>query len=317
MRKIKNNKSFILIMALILVMGILSGCGDTTDSADSANSDAVADSDEDALAEENTDDSDEAGSSGSDITFESLEVVNNDECAITITGIDPDDLWGYSLEVTLENKSADKTYMFAVDYGCINGVYCDPYYAEEVAAGKKSNSTISFTLSDLEEQGIDDVTDIELKFSVYDSDDWEADDVAEETVHVYPYGEENAVAYEREEQSSDVVLIDNDNVKVTLIGYEEETEYSEYLVNVYLENKTDTTVMFSVDEASINGYMEDPFWAMSVPAGKTAFASIEWFWSTLEEDGITSVEEIEMLFKAYDDETYSNNYAEETVTLNP
>lgn len=317
----KNKKPFykrpwFIILVVIVVIGIIASAGGGSDSTDKTTNTAQ-NTDTNETSSDNSDTSDEEGSSSGEITFDSLEVVNNDECAITITGIDPDDLWGYALDVTLENKSSDKTYMYAVSYGCINGVYCDPYYAEEVAAGKKSNSSISFSLSDLEEQGVGDVTDIELSIRVYDSDDWTADNVAEEIVHIYPYGEENAVTYIREEQASDIVLIDNDDVKVTLIGYEEETDCSEYAVNIYLENKTDTSVMFSVDDASVNGYMEDPFWAKSVPAGKTAFASIAWYWSTLEEDGITSVEEIEMLFKAYDDETYSKDYAEETIILNP
>ncbi len=52
-------------------------------------------------------------------------------------------------------------------------------------------------------------TDIELTFKVYDSNDWSADPVGKETIHVYPYGEENAVAFVREAQATDNVIIDN------------------------------------------------------------------------------------------------------------
>ena len=44
---------------------------------------------------------------------------------------------------------------------------------------------------------------------MYDSNDWSADPVGKETIHVYPYGEENAVAFVREAQATDNVIIDN------------------------------------------------------------------------------------------------------------
>ena len=76
--------------------------------------------------------------------------------------------------------------------------------------------------------------------------------------------------------------------------------------------------MFSVDEASVNGYMADPFYANSVSAGKCAFSSMSWSDTTLEENGITEVEEIEMLFRAYDADNWTgDDFANQTITLNP
>lgn len=99
--------------------------------------------------------------------------------------------------------------MFSVESASINGVQCDPMFASEVAAGKKANEEINFSTDTLEENGIVEYTDIELTFKVYDSNDWSADPVGKETIHVYPYGEENAVAFVREAQATDNVIIDN------------------------------------------------------------------------------------------------------------
>ena len=82
-------------------------------------------------------------------------------------------------------------------------------------------------------------------------------------------------------------------------GYEDDEIWG-YTANLFLLNKTDKTVMFSVDDASVNGFMADPFYATSVSAGKCAFSSMAWSDTTLEENGITEVEEIEVLFRAYD-----------------
>ena len=102
--------------------------------------------------------------------------VDNAECVIKISDIDPDNIWGFTLEAQLENKSTEKTYMFSVESAAINGVHSDPVFASEVAPGKKSNEEISFPTDELEVNGVGDYTDIELTFFVYDSNDWSACD---------------------------------------------------------------------------------------------------------------------------------------------
>lgn len=250
-------------------------------------------------------------------SFQELTVVDNASCTIKITGIDPDNMWGYTLKAYLENKSADKTYMFSVVSASINGVKADPFFATEVAAGKKSNETITFSDGYLNETNIGKVTDIELEFRVYDSNDWMAEPVAETSVHVYPYGEENATLYTREIQDTDTVIVDNDFVTAVVTDYENDDIWG-YTVNLFLVNKTDTSVMFSVDEASVNGYMADPFFATSVGANKCAFSSMSWSDDTLEANGISDVESIEFVLRVYREEDWTaDDLVNEKITLNP
>lgn len=252
-----------------------------------------------------------------EISFTELVVVDNAECLIKITGIEPDNMFGFTLKAQLENKSADKTYMFSVVNAAINGVECDPFFASEVAAEKKSNERISFSNDQFKGSDIGNYTDIEITFRVYDSNDWGANDVARETVHVYPYGEDKAEKFVREAQASDNVIIDNEYVTVVVTGYNDDNIWG-YTVNMFLINKTDTDVMFSIDEASVNGYMADPFYATTVSANKCKFSSVSWSNSTLEENDITDIEEIEFKFRIYNKNDWSgNNYANETITLNP
>lgn len=269
--------------------------------------------DEERTADVKADKKEDAG----EISFTEITVVDNDECVIKITGIDPDNMWGFTLNAQCENKSADKTYMFCVDSAAINGVQCDPFFAAEIAAGKKSNDDISFSGDELEENNIGEYTDIELTFRVYDSNDWEADPVALETVHVYPYGEDKAVKFIRESQDSDTIIIDNEYVTAIVTGYEED-DILGYSVNLFLINKTDKNVMFSADEVSVNGFMADPFYATCVSAGNCKFSSMSWSDTTFEENNITDVEEIELKLRVYDEDDWSSDdFANETVTLNP
>ena len=256
-----------------------------------------------------------------EISFEELTVVDNDECSLVIKSLNPDGFWGYTLDVELENKSAEKNYMFSVVSSSVNGVEASAIFASKVAPGKKSIDDLSFTDSTLKENGIDRFTDIEITFRVYDSDDWLADEAARETVHIYPYGEENAVRFEREALDSDIVLADNDYVTVTVTGIAVDDIWG-YGPEVYLVNKTDTETMFSLSDSSVNGYMSDPFWAKSVSPGKCAFSKINWSKSSLEELGITDpeneIEALEFTLKAYNTENYREDpYFEEVIVLEP
>lgn len=307
------------IAALLLVFTVLlslAACGEKTTNNDSGTIVTITSNNADqttASQEEPTKDE----KAENEITFTEMVAIDNEECTIKITGIEPDNLWGYTIKALLENKSADKTYMFSVETAAINGVQCDPFFAAEVAAGKKSNEDICFIGNELKENGITEYTDIELTFRVYDSNDWTADAVAKDTIHIYPYGEDKVVNYVRETQASDNVIIDNDYVTVIVTGYEEDELWG-YTVNLFLVNKTDKNVMFSVNEASVNGFMADPFYATFVSAGKCAFSSMSWSDTTFAENDITKVETIEFKFRAYDkDNWFGGDFANETITLNP
>lgn len=113
------------------------------------------------------------------------------------------------------------------------------------------------------------------------------------------------------------MVVDNDSATVIVTGYSEDSIWG-YTVNLYLINKTDKELTYSVDEASVNGFMADPFWASSVSAGKVAFASMSWSTSDFEENDITTVEEIEMKLRIYNSDDWSaDDIFNETVTLNP
>ena len=64
--------------------------------------------------------------------------------------------------------------------------------------------------------------------------------------------------------------------------------------------------------------MCDPYFATSVLPGKSKFSSIDWSDSSFEDNDITSVEDIEFTFRAYNSDDWSAaDVANETITLNP
>ncbi len=326
----------VVLICLIFALSLTACSGTSSDtpvvsdnndiSADAPNTSDTADAepaDTDIATEDNTETGDNNNdvAEGSDdtavISFVPVTAVDNEQCSITITDIDPDNMWGYTLKATFENKSSDKNYMFSVYSAHINGVYCDPFFASEVAPGKKSVEEISFSTDTLEENGIVDFTDIEITFHVSDYDDWTADLIADETVHVYPYGEDKATTFVREPQATDTILADNEYVTVIITDYYNDDIWG-YTANMFIVNKTDKELMVSVENASVNGYMADPFFADSVMPGKCTFTSMSWSTDTFAEIGVTDVEEIEFTLVVYDwNDWMSDRFVNETIILNP
>lgn len=145
--------------------------------------------------------------------FQEQTIVDNEYCTVILKGTDDEDgMWGYSWKVYLENKTADKTLMFGMNNTSVNGVMVDPLWAATVVPGKKSNETISWLSTSLEKNNIkaDDITQVSFTLNVYDKDDLAADKFVDEEFTIYPKGEENASTVEREAQSTDIVLFDND-----------------------------------------------------------------------------------------------------------
>lgn len=115
----------------------------------------------------------------------------------------------------------------------------------------------------------------------------------------------------------EVTLVDDENCTVIIKGYDEDALLG-YGVNVFLENKTDKELMFSVSEVSVNGYMCDPFWATTVSAGKKANEQITFFKSDLEANGIDDVEEITFTLNIYDNADWLAEYlVKESFTVTP
>lgn len=250
------------------------------------------------------------------IAFEETVIVDDENCTFTITAIKNDSIWGYTLKAFLENKT-DKELMFSLRNVSVNGFMCDPFWATSITAGMKANEDISFNSEDFKKNGITKVTDIEFTLDVYDNNDWAADHLVTDTFSIYPMGEVEVETFVREAQEGDIVLFDDENCTMIATGFDPDGIWG-YTMNVYLENKTDKTLTFSIDEASVNGFMCDPYWAETVAPGKRSNTAVSWMGSDFEANGITEVESLTLPVRVYDSNNWmADDIVSETFTVNP
>lgn len=248
--------------------------------------------------------------------FQEAVLVDSDDLLFKITAVTDDPIWGYTLKAHMENRT-DKDLMFSLDAVSVNGFMCDPFFAATVTAGMKANKDISFSKDDFRAIGIKTVTDVTFTLKVYDSQDITDDPVLEEEFIIYPMGKENAREYPRQQQKGDIVLFENEDCVMIVTGFETGSIWG-FQAQVYLMNKTDNTLMFSVGDAAINGFMCDPFFAQSVAPGKQCVTEISWTKDSLEENGIKTVENITLPIRVYDTENWLEDaIVNETFSITP
>lgn len=96
------------------------------------------------------------------------------------------------------------------------------------------------------------------------------------------------------------VLINNESVTFKVTDAPEKDEIWGQLIDVYLENKTDKTLMYSLENVSVNGYMVNVLFATEVTGGKKENTSITIFSDDLDKNKIDKIETITFTLRIYD-----------------
>lgn len=99
------------------------------------------------------------------------ELYNQDGVRIIGQYVDENSFWGTAVLLYIENTSGQNVGI-SCDNMSINGFMVTPFFSSTVYDGKKSYDDITIFSSDLEENNIDSVEDIELNFHIYDSDSY-------------------------------------------------------------------------------------------------------------------------------------------------
>ena len=150
--------------------------GTTLSEAQLPDNESVQDSDQEAVVPPAKDDITNpfgAATSGALPSIEKTVLLDKDGILVTATGLTEEEWMGPEISVLIENNTDRPITVQALDVS-INGIMVSPLFFCDVAAGKKSNETIDFYQTDLDNMGISTIQSIELKLEALDSDDWES-----------------------------------------------------------------------------------------------------------------------------------------------
>ena len=203
------------------------------------------------------------------------------------------------MHVYCENKT-DRNMMFSLDGTSVMNMMYDPFWAEEVAAGKKVNSVVYFDTFELSQMGVASVDEISFRLSVTDNDNWMDEPFVDDVFQVFPTGlNAETVTYPAyEHKNGETVIMDSD--LLFIVEKVDDVDSDRYVLQCYLENRTDKDLLVAWDQVSVNGFMVDPFWAAAVGAGKQLYTQISFYRADLNAQGIETVSQIEFTLTAYD-----------------
>lgn len=244
-----------------------------------------------------------------EVTVTETLLLDESGVKITATGLDTDAFMGPELTVLIENNTAQNLTV-QTRSASVNGYMTDTSISEDIAPGKKANSEISFSSSDLEQCGIETIADMEFSFHIFDSETW---DTYLDTALISVITSA-ADGYTYTYDDSGEVLYDADGIKITARGLTETFLGTDALI--YIHNSTDKNITVQARDTSVNGFMLSPSLSEEVTPGKHSIAGMTFFSSELEENSISKITEIETSFHIFDTDTWETIIDTEPITIN-
>lgn len=296
--KMKRMKSLCTGLVFVLFGLMAAGSG----SSDSSN-ETKAITTENAATKQQSETTDDEGTGKSDddaeITIEEQVLLEQNDIKITAISMESNSIWGDGIKLLIENDSLSN-----VGVSCnaliVNDFMISDLFSSTVAAGKKANETMYISSSELKAAGITNIGQIEIYFHTYDSDSYETLFDAEPAII-------RTSLYDKMDTTADVSgeeLYNQDGVRI--VGqYVDENSFWGTAVLLYIENTSGRNIGVSCDNMSINGFMVTPFFSSTIYNDKKAYDDITILSSDLEENSITSVEDIEVNFHIFDADSYS------------
>ena len=311
MRK-KKKKTWLVVLIVIIVLGAIASAG-KKDKEDSGKKDIVAGDTSDDKDNNDSDDNEEASDkteqTSEKVTIEEQLLFEKDGLKVTATEYKTDSIWGDGINLLIENDS-DKS----IGLGCtaliVNDYMIFDLFTSTVAAGKKSNEMMYLSSSELEAAGIDNVGKVEIYFHTFDPDTYMTiEDFDCVTIETSAINEIDTTPNDAGQE-----LFNSNGIRI--VGkYVDEKSFWGAGVLLYIENTSGQNVIVQCDDMSINGFMVTPYFSANVYDGKKAIDEITILSSDLEDNNITSVDDIELVFKIIDANSYNRIETSEPISF--
>lgn len=297
------------LISIMLIFGMMSlGSGSSSgDKKEIVSSDVKEDSDEKEDVDKANDsteenDSDEEASNDnekvdvtSQTTIEEQVLIDDDGLKITAVSYETDSIWGDGIKLLLENERAED-----ISVGCraliVNDYMITDLFASTIASGKKAYETLYLSNSELKAAGIDNVGQVEIYFYEHNADTYtDTNDYDCVTIQTSEYENMDIAANDEGHE-----LYNDGEIKI--VGkYVDEDSFWGAAVLLYVENNSDKNIIVQCDDMSINGFMITPYFSSTVYKNKKAIDHITLLSSQLEENNITTIDDVELKFVIMDE----------------
>ena len=240
------------------------------------------------------------------------EQVLLDEQGIIITAksLDKSGWFGPELKLLIENNS-DKDLTVQVRSASVNGFMVETMMTADVAQGKKANDSLVFSDNDIDNCGITTVGVMEFSFHIFTTDGWET----------YLDSEQLRVetsAYETLTDTYDatgIELYEGNGITIRSKGLQTEGTVFGPELFLYIENNSEKAITVQVRDTSVNGFMVDSLLSEEVLPGKKAVGGMTLMNSTLEENEITTITDMEFSFHIFESDGWDTIVDTDVISL--
>lgn len=244
------------------------------------------------------------------ITIEEQVLLERDGIKITAKELTEDSIWGYELAVLIENTS-EQNITVQVQNMSVNGIMTEPMFSCDVAAGKNANAAITLMDTSLEASGITTIQNMELSFHVFNTESW--DTIFDSDVILLSTSADGT--QEQVINSTGTKVLEENGISIIVQKMDTEKSFWGADIYVYIENTSEQNITVQAQNVSINGFMVEPVFSSDVVSGKKAFDSITFLESDLTENGIETIEELELSFHIFNTESWETILDSEEITV--
>lgn len=243
-------------------------------------------------------------------TIEEQVLVDEEGLTITAKSLDVKGFYGPEIKLLIENNTGKNLTVQARNTS-VNGYMVETLLSCDVADGKKANDTLVFASSDLKAAGIDVIADMEFSFHVFEMESWD-DYFNSEMITLTTSAAEG---FEYIFDDSGEAVFDDNGIKIVVKGLSTDDSFFGPGIVLYLENNTDDPITVQTRDVSVNGFMMEPFFSCDICAGKHVIDSITFMSSELEENDISKIEEVDLSFHIFDQESWDTIQDTDFITL--
>lgn len=297
------------VLCILLMMGLLAGCSSKPAETPKDTGNTIVDESNHnptPTKKENADASDtqpsdtpdeEKKDKGSVTAIEEQILLEQDGLKISATEWVEDEQ-GFGINILMENGS-DKGLTVKCSALIVNNYMIPILFSSSVAAGEQTTKTLYFSSSKLQNAGIDSIGQIELYFHVYDSYNYltvfDSDCI---TIKTSEYDSMNVKVLDDGKE-----LLNQEGIKIVGKYVDKNRSWGSAIL-LYVENKSGKNIGIDCDTMTVNGFVVTPIFESEVYNDKMAIAAIEIVSSDLEDNGIETIEEVEVQFEIYELGTY-------------
>ena len=240
------------------------------------------------------------GQPGGNETIEEAVLLDQDSIRITAKSLDRNSAFGPSLKLLIENNSTSSVTVQARN-ASVNGYMVETMMSEDVAAGKKVNSSLTFSSSDLKTAGITTIADMQFSFHIFDANSWET------IIDSRPIDVKTSAAqdYSYTFDDSGVVAYEGNDIRIIAKGLVTDTSLFGPSIVVYIENNRSDAITVQARDVSVNGFMVEAIFSCDIAPGKKCMDTITFLRSDLTENGITDINEADLYFHIFSAETWN------------